>query len=94
MMGFKEWLMKETMTSTGCIAGFSRMTLPLVTRTWIPEIVMEKDPKKRKKVRPQPQVKESHKHSKKCHKCRYMFNLEGEPVSVCPVCGAKVVEPS
>lgn len=41
-MTFKEWLLKETGTSTSCIAGFSRMTLPMVTRTWPVE-------KKRKK---------------------------------------------
>lgn len=61
-MRFKDWFLKETMTSTGDIAGFSRMTLPLVTRTWAPEIVSDMDVKgypKNKKIKSQSQVKES-----------------------------------
>jgi hypothetical protein len=33
---FSEWLqLRETATSTGDIAGFKRMTLPMVTRQWV-----------------------------------------------------------
>jgi hypothetical protein len=59
-MKFKEWLeLQEVGTSTSCIAGFKRMTLPLVTRQWPSEIAMmfAKDPPP-KNIRMQPQVKE------------------------------------
>lgn len=49
-MRFKEWFLKETMTSTNCIASFARPTIPTVRRG-------EKSDKKKKKE--QPQVKES-----------------------------------
>lgn len=59
-MKFKEWLFKEMSTSTSCIAGFSRMTLPLVKRTWpiaIASQLDDPDEKRKKKVK-QPQVKD------------------------------------
>jgi hypothetical protein len=57
-MRFKEWL-NETMTSTSCIAGFSRPALPMVYRTWPPEWGnWREDRKKKKKPIEQPQVKE------------------------------------
>lgn len=37
MMNFKEWLkLNEVGTSTGSIAGFARMAIPLVRRQWMP----------------------------------------------------------
>lgn len=54
-MKFKQWL--ETMTSTSCIAGFSRPCLPMVTRTWPNHWGAWKDEKK--KIKKQPQVEES-----------------------------------
>ena len=61
-MSFKEYIMRE-MTSTGDIANFSRISIPLVTRTWVPEIAFEMEPtanypKKKKNPYMQPQVKE------------------------------------
>ena len=53
-MKFKEWL-NETMTSTGDVAGFARMSIPLVRRKWVDV----KDDKK-KKIKMQPQVKENY----------------------------------
>lgn len=50
-MTFKDWLMKEVGTGTNSIAGFSRITLPLVTRKW-------PDEGKEKKKKKQPQVEE------------------------------------
>lgn len=63
MISFKEFFYQETMTSTGCIAGFSRMTLPLVRRQWMPSVASELevnkgDKKSKKKVLQQPQVKD------------------------------------
>lgn len=46
-MKFKDWLLKEVGTSTSCIAGFSRMALPMSRRMW-PIEVEEKDKKKKK----------------------------------------------
>ena len=41
-MNFKEWLeLKETMTSTSAIAGFSRMSIPLVRRITPGEFSMD-----------------------------------------------------
>jgi len=60
-MKFKEWLIKEVGTSTGDIAGFRRITLPMVRRMYPPEIAMmyAKDPPgKKKKVYKQPQVQD------------------------------------
>ncbi len=48
-MTFKQWLM-ETGTTTGDIAGFSRICMPMVRRTW---------PNDEKKKKRQPQVKET-----------------------------------
>jgi hypothetical protein len=63
MMRFKDWIQNETMTSTGCVAGFSRIAIPLVFRQWPPAIAADlecgRKDKKKKKVKPQPQVKES-----------------------------------
>lgn len=33
-MDFKEWLLKEVGTSTGDVAGFARITLPMIRRKW------------------------------------------------------------
>ena len=50
-MKFKKWMqLQEVGTSTSCIAGFSRMTLPMVRRMW--------STNQKKKVYMQPQVKE------------------------------------
>lgn len=53
--GFKEWLLKvESGTSTGDVAVFSRMTLPLVRRQFVANLGWEaEDPffKKKKKKR-------------------------------------------
>lgn len=59
-MTFKDFIMKETMTSTSSIAGFSRITLPLVTRMYPPSIDFQNNSPKGKKRKPvrQPQVKD------------------------------------
>jgi hypothetical protein len=60
VIGFKEFFYQEAMTSTANIAGFARITLPLVTRQWVPEMDWGQPKKKRKqKVKDQPQLKES-----------------------------------
>lgn len=64
-MTFKEFIMKE-MTSTGDIASFSRIAIPMMTRSWMPSIAFDMEPtenpkkKKRggKRVFMQPQVRE------------------------------------
>ncbi len=64
-MRFKDFLFQEVGTSTGDIAGFRRMSIPLVKRMWPPNIsVMFADnppdvPGKKKKPMMQPQVKEN-----------------------------------
>jgi len=61
-MGFKEWLIKEVGTSTGDIAGFRRITLPMVRRRFAPGIATmfaDDPPPKSKKIKKQPQVEES-----------------------------------
>jgi hypothetical protein len=58
-MRFREWLkLKETGTTTSCIAGFSRIAIPMVRRQWSPEIktMFEEDPPRKKKPYTQPQV--------------------------------------
>lgn len=52
MMSFKQWFQaNETMTSTGCVAGFSRpMGIGMVRRKKIPKMVLQ-----------QPQIKEGAK---------------------------------
>lgn len=62
-MKFKDFILKEVGTSTSCIAGFPRMTIPLVRRVWPPELGGEwpedSDKKKgKKKVYKQPQVED------------------------------------
>ena len=60
-MKFKEWFeLQETGTTTSCIAGFRRITLPLVKRVWPGEVatMFDENPPKKKKVR-QPQVEEA-----------------------------------
>ena len=50
MLSFKQWLLQnECGTSTGDIAGFSRMIMPLVTRTWVTDDLNPKKKKKKKK---------------------------------------------
>lgn len=57
-MRFKTWL--ETMTSTSCIAGFSRQTLPMLRRVWPMDWGKWQDErKKKKKPMEQPQIKEN-----------------------------------
>ena len=64
MLSFKQWILyKECGTSTGDIAGFSRIAIPLVTRTWMPNVVFDMEPtenypKKKKRIKQQPQVEE------------------------------------
>jgi hypothetical protein len=62
-MRFKEWFeLQETMTTTADIAGFKRITIPLVRRMYPPEIATmfadNPPPENYKKVYSQPQVKE------------------------------------
>lgn len=59
-MRFKDWLMKEVGTGTGDIAGFARMCIPRVDRMWPPAIatMFAQRPPEKKKVKPQPQVRE------------------------------------
>jgi hypothetical protein len=71
-MTFKEWVIIREMTSTSCIAGFSRMTLPMVRRMWPMDWGSWKDDrKKKKKPLEQPQVKESSdpRDGAKCPEC-------------------------
>ncbi len=50
-MRFKEWLkLHEVGTSTSCIAGFSRIVLPLVTRKYPNDQEEKKDKKKKSKT--------------------------------------------
>ena len=64
-MRFKDFLLQEVGTSTGDIAGFRRMSIPLTRRMWPPNIaamVSENPPDvpgKKKKPMMQPQVKEN-----------------------------------
>jgi len=57
---FDEWMqLKETGTSTGDVAGFQRIAIPLVRRIFPSEITFDtKDKKKKQKPYMQPQVKE------------------------------------
>lgn len=60
-MRFKEWLkLQESGTSTGDVAGFSRISIPLVRRVWgsnaVEDMYPDKD-KKKKKLYELPQVK-------------------------------------
>ncbi len=68
-MRFKEWLIKEVGTSTGDVAGFKRISIPMVRRTWAKDIAYQMDlkpqdyewsnkPSKPKKPHWQPQVQE------------------------------------
>lgn len=36
-MTFKEWFLRETMTSTACIAGFARPMMGVIRRPWLNE---------------------------------------------------------
>lgn len=38
-MDFKEWLLQEVGTSTANVAGFSRISIPLIRRKWANKIV-------------------------------------------------------
>ncbi len=63
-MKFKEWLeLNETGTSTGNIAGFPRIVMPLVRRNWPSDLSDEnlgkKKKKKKKKAYRVPQLDES-----------------------------------
>ena len=43
VLNFKDWLeMQESGTSTACIAGFSRIVMPLITRQW-PTLLKDDD---------------------------------------------------
>lgn len=54
-MKFKEFMkLQEVGTSTGDVACFQRIVMPMVTRQWPTE-------EKKKKVKKQPQVEESRK---------------------------------
>jgi len=65
-MRFKDFLIKEVGTSTGDVAGFRRISIPLTRRMWPPNIaamVSENPPEtsgKKKKPMMQPQVKEDY----------------------------------
>lgn len=50
-MRFKDWFYSESLTSTGDIAGFSRIVLPLVRRVWTADLsdMDEDEPKKKHK---------------------------------------------
>jgi hypothetical protein len=58
-MRFKTWLMQEVGTYTNCIAGFKRITLPMVYRTWPTD---DLNKKRRYRV---PQVEESYDNPKR-----------------------------
>lgn len=59
-MKFKDWFINEVGTSTADVAGFSRITIPLVRRWWVSDWEEELNGKnpKQKKVKDQPQVRE------------------------------------
>ena len=62
-MKFKEWLdLQEVGTSTGDIAAFSRISIPMSRRMWPPCVttMFDQSPpgEKKKKIRNQPQVQE------------------------------------
>lgn len=52
-INFKSWLnekiIEENATGTNCIAGFARMTMPLVRRIWPQEVEDDFFKKKKKK---------------------------------------------
>jgi hypothetical protein len=55
-MDFKKWLqLQEVGTSTGCVAGFARISLPLIRRTWFgweeEDPFFKKSKNKRKKLK-------------------------------------------
>jgi|SaaInlV_165m_DNA_2_1040747.scaffolds.fasta_scaffold231182_1 hypothetical protein len=63
-MRFKDYLLQEVGTTTGDVAGFRRMSIPLTRRMWPPNIaamVSESPPETsgKKKTMMQPQVKEN-----------------------------------
>jgi hypothetical protein len=47
-MKFKDWIVKEMMTSTSCIAMFVRPMMAPVEREW-PPLINEDDPEDKKK---------------------------------------------
>ncbi len=59
-MKFKDWMMNEVGTSTADIAGFARITLPLIRRQWPSEFSFDEF-KRKKKALKQPQVEEAAK---------------------------------
>lgn len=75
-MRFKEWMaINEVGTSTGDVAGFSRITIPLVRRWWISDWEKELTGEKRKKkqnIYRLPQVSEASSYSYSC----VMFRLD------------------
>jgi hypothetical protein len=67
---FKEWLeLQEIGTSTSCIAGFSRIVMPLVTRQWPSQVTMmfQQDP---------PPKKEKTKKKKRVEECSFFEGRE------------------
>lgn len=44
MLSFKDWFVKEAMTNTADIAGFSRIAIPMVSRKWMPNVVFDMNP--------------------------------------------------
>ena len=61
-MRFKEWLIKEVGTSTGDVAAFRRISIPMSRRMWPPSVatMFDQDPPgtNKKKIKTQPQVQE------------------------------------
>lgn len=60
MKTFGQWRqIRETMTSTSCVAGFSRIALPMSRRVWPMDWgKWHNDRKNKKKPMEQPQVKD------------------------------------
>ena len=96
MLNFKQWF-NETMTSTSCVAGFARRTIPMVSRDWMPFFGEEPNTKKKKEYR-QPQVEEQSlsEQSLQCQKCKYGFTVPDwlDTKITCPKCSTVVKDPT
>jgi hypothetical protein len=62
-MNFKKWMqLQEVGTSTGDVAAFSRISIPMSRRMWPPSVatMFDQSPpgEKKKKIKKQPQLEE------------------------------------
>lgn len=98
-MRFKDFIeLTEAGTTTGDIAGFSRITLPLVRRVWpsdIAEVELDYyDWQKKKKAYRVPQLEENVQRMARCPLCKQQFpdqsDLENFSQIPCPHCGQMI----